>query len=186
MYVIIGNGQPRLRSLTVSKRRRCWPWDSDDGCTLYINLLTKEVQVMHVQRRKCLFLKKTYCLQIPSTSIPPVHCKIFAWNSIPSLPSLCDMYFKFSKCIYSVIIRRLWVICIYINSYTSTCIESIWELNFWKCTRGHMSLINSHMTGFSMKEYCQGAKWRLIFRQNTEKNVGLSTGKKFISWTTKL
>lgn len=68
------------------------------------------------------FWKKTYCLQIPSTSIPPVHCKIFAWNSIQWLPSLYDMYFKFSKCIFSVIIRRLWVICIYINSYTSTCI----------------------------------------------------------------
>lgn len=58
LYVIVGNGQSRLRSLTVSKRRRCWPWDSDDGCTLYINLLTKEVQVMHVQSRKCLFLEK--------------------------------------------------------------------------------------------------------------------------------
>lgn len=107
LYVIVGNGQPRLRSLTVSKRRRCQPWDSDDGCTLYINLLTKEVQVMHVQRRKCLFLKKTYCLQIPFTSIPPVHCIDLCMKLHTRLPSLCDMYFKFSKCIFSVIIRRL-------------------------------------------------------------------------------
>lgn len=163
MYVIVGNGQSRLRLLTVSKRRRCWPWDSDDGCTLYINFLTKEVQVMHVQSRKCLFLKKTYCLQIPSTSVPPVHCIDLCMKLHTMITIIIwHVFFKISKCIFSVIIRRLWVICIYINSYTSTCTESIWELNFWKCTRGHMSLINSHMTGFSIKEYCQGAKWRLF------------------------
>lgn len=69
------------------------------------------------------FWKKTYCLQIPSTSIPPVHCIDLCMKLHTMITIIIwHVFFKFSKCIFSVIIRRLWVICIYINSYTSTCI----------------------------------------------------------------
>lgn len=100
--------------------------DADRGIPTMVVLCTsisllKKSRLCMYKEGNVYFWKKTYCLQIPSTSIPPVHCIDLCMKLHTMITSLYDMYFKFSKCIFSVIIRRFWVICIYKNSYTSTC-----------------------------------------------------------------